>query len=114
MKCNQLKDVVDKLNKITPYKTVKKGIPPIRKPFPIDPTFTDIIRSDEMINTQCRMDSKYEDVLSSNQNIGSFAGFQALMTNTVMKSKPYYWLTFPKPPHKSVLHEVMMRLLDVS
>ena len=61
VKGNQLKDVVDELNKITPYKTVKKGIPPIRKPFPIDPTSTDIIGSYEMIHTLCRMDNKYED-----------------------------------------------------
>ena len=45
--------------------------------------------------------------------IGSFAGFQALISDEVMKSKPYYWLTFPKPPHKSVTHEVMARLLNI-
>ena len=45
--------------------------------------------------------------------IGSFAGFQALISDEVMKSKPYYWLTFPKPPHKSVTHEIMTHLLNI-
>ena len=47
------------------------------------------------------------------QTIGFFAGFQSLLNDAVTKSKPYYWLTFPKPPHKSVTHEIMNRLLKV-
>ena len=46
--------------------------------------------------------------------IGSFAGFQASMSDDVTKSKPYYWLRFPKPPHKSVTHEIMTRLLNIT
>ena len=45
--------------------------------------------------------------------IGSFAGFQASMSDEVTKSKPHYWLTFPKPPHKSVTHEIMTHLLNI-
>ena len=45
--------------------------------------------------------------------IGSFAGFQALISDEVMKSKPYYWLMFPKPPHKSVTDEIMTHLLNI-
>ena len=46
--------------------------------------------------------------------ISSFVGFQASVSDEVMKSKPYYWLTFPKPPHKSVTHEIMTYLLNIA
>ena len=35
------------------------------------------------------------------------------MSDEVTKSKPFYWLRFPKPPHKSVTHEIMTRLLNI-
>ena len=59
------------------------------------------------------MDKRYENVEPINQKIGSFAGFQSLIQPAVVKSKPYYFLTIPKPPHKSVIHEVMTRMVSV-
>ena len=44
------------------------------------------------------------------QKTGSFLGFQATIHRKVVKSKPYYFLTFPKPPNKSVVHEYMCRV----
>ena len=44
------------------------------------------------------------------QKTGSFVGFQATIHRKVVKSKPYYFLTFPKPPNKSVVHESMCRV----
>ena len=38
---------------------------------------------------------------------------QSLLNDAVTKNKPDYWLTFPKPQHKSVTHEIMNRLLKV-
>ena len=35
------------------------------------------------------------------------------MSDDVTESKPCYWLTFPKPSHKSVTHEIMTRLLNI-
>ena len=44
--------------------------------------------------------------------VGSFAGFQESTSDDVTKSKLCYWLTFPKPPHKAVDHEIT-RLLNI-
>ena len=68
---------------------------------------------EQLIHSLVRIQEDGENIPPEEQYIGSFAGFQALLHTEVMKSKPYYWLTFPKPPHKSVVHEVMTRLLNV-
>ena len=41
----------------------------------------------------------------------AFAVFQAYVQCTVVKNKPYYFLTFLQPPSKSVVHEVMCRMV---
>ena len=96
-----------------PYKTITKGVPTVREKFNTKATTTCDIRTDEIIHTLSRMDINMNNILPQEQKVGSFAGFQSLLHRPVMKSKPYYFLTFPKPPKKSVTHEVMMRLLDV-
>ena len=110
---SELKDIVKGLNIVTPYKTVKKGVPQIRNKFDINPSSTTDIRSLQFQHTLCRMTEKAMNVAPEEQRIGSFAGFQAMLGDQCTKSKPFYWLTLPKPPHKSVLHEVMERLRKV-
>ena len=66
-----------------------------------------------MIHSLTRISAAGNSISPESQMIGSFAGFQASMSDEVTKSKPYYWLTFPKPPHKSVTHEIMTRLLNI-
>ena len=66
-----------------------------------------------MIHSLTRISAAGDNIPPESQMIGSFAGFQAPMSHEVTKSKPYYWLTFPKPPHKSVTHEIMTRLLNI-
>ena len=106
-----LKDNVDDLNKVIPYKTAKKGSPSIREPFDIKSSTTIDIRSDEILHSVARMSEKYE-----NTNPGSKYWLicqVSLLTENVTRSKPYYWLTYPRPPHKSVVHEIMTHLLQV-
>ena len=66
-----------------------------------------------MIHSLTRISAVGDSISPESQMIGSFAGFQAWMSDDVTKSKPYYWLTFPKPPQKSVTHEIMTRLLNI-
>ena len=113
IKPKDIKLLVDKQKQITPYKTMVKGVPPIRTEINVVESTTDIIRTEEIIHTLVRMDKRYENVEPINQKIGSFAGFQSLIQPAVVKSKPYYFLTLPKPPHKSVIHEVMTRMVSV-
>ena len=60
-----------------------------------------------------RIENDAQSISHEDQTIGSFGGFQSLLKDAVTKSKPYYWLDFPKPPHKSVTHEVINCLLKV-
>ena len=60
-----------------------------------------------------RVDDKLYNIKPSRQSIGSFAGYQSLVQFPVTPSKPHYFLTLPKLPHKSVVNEVMMKLFDV-
>ena len=46
--------------------------------------------------------------------LGVFAGFQATIQNVPVKRKPYYYLTLPKPPKKSVVYDVMCRVATVA
>ena len=104
---------MDRLHKAAPYKTLKKGDPLIRESFDIKPTDSSDIRICEMLHSVVRTAKDFQNINPQNQTIGSFAGFQSLLSEKITKSKPYYWLTFPKPPHKSVTHEIMPRLLLV-
>ena len=41
----------------------------------------------------------------------TFAGLQSIVQRQGQKSKPFYFLTYPKHPNKSVVHEVMCRIV---
>ena len=53
-------------------------------------------------------------ISAQQQKVGAFAGFQAKVQKEPIQSKPYYFLTFPKPPTKSVIHEVMTRMVSAA
>ena len=108
-----LKGLVKELYKVNPYKTTNNSDPDIHERFSIESTDTTYILVEQMIHSLTRISAAGDKIPPESQTIGSFAGFQASMIDEVMKSKPYYWLTFPKPPHKSVTHEVMARLLNI-
>ena len=105
-----IKHLVDDQNKSTPYKTVLKGVPAVRERSSINVRSTDAIRTEQIIHTIVRMDDKLNNI---EQSIGSFAGYQSLFQFPVTPSKPHYFRTLPKPPRKSVVNEVMMRLIGV-
>ena len=109
-----LKDLFKELNKVILYKTMSNGDPAIRERFSIESMDTADIRIEQMIHSLTRISAAGDNILPESQMIGSFAGFQESMSDDVTKSKPYYWLRFPKPPHKSVTHEIMTRLLNIT
>ena len=110
----RLKDLVKELNKLNPYKTTSNGDPAIRQRFSIECTDTADIRVERMIHLLTRISAAGDNTVPESQMIGSFAGFQALMSDEVTKSKPYYWLTFPQPPHKLVTQELMTCLINIT
>ena len=113
-KHKDLSDLVEENNKVTPYKTTTVGVPPIREEIEVSACSTDPIRQEEMIHTLAKIDASYENIEPNDQEIGSFSGFQSTIRSAAPKSKPYYYLTLPKPPHKSVVNEVMNRMVEVA
>ena len=77
-----------------------------------DPTATDTIsqRRRCIIHALVRSDAAGERPTPTHQTFPSFAGFQALLAAPVKKSKPYYFMTYPDPPKKSVLNDVMVKV----
>ena len=96
------------------YKTTSTGDPAVLERFSIGSTDTTDIRVEQMIYSLTRISAAGDKIPPESQMIGFFTGFQASMSDEVTKSKPYYWLTFPKPPHKSVTHEIMTYLLNIA
>ena len=107
-----LKILSDQQNKVRPYKTIKKGVPPLRKNFNIAPNPTKPMQVEQMMHFILRPGNEHEPVPPKEQTISSFAGFQARIQSKPQKSKPYYFLTLPTTPHKSEVHEVISRLAD--
>ena len=62
---------------------MKKGDPPIRKEFPLEASDTKEIRAEQLLHSLVRLDANGEDVPPESQNIGSFAGYQALLESEV-------------------------------
>ena len=71
------------------------------------------MRGEQFLHSLTRITKEGDNIPLESQNIGSFAGFQALWCNEVNKSKLYCWLTFPKPAPKLVTYEIMTRILKV-
>ena len=107
-----LKILSDQQNKVRPYKTIKKGVPPLRKNFNIASNPTKPMQVEQMMHFILRPGNEHEPIPPKEQTISSFAGFQARIQSKPQKSKPYYFLTLPTTPHKSEVHEVISRLAD--
>lgn len=98
-------------HKINPYKTFKRGQPAVRREIDISLQTSDGQRKRGVTHVLARMDIAGNDVPTNNQQVGSYGGFQANLHEFTVKSTAYYFLTFPKPPQKSVVHEVMCRMV---
>ena len=68
-----------------------------------------------MIHSLARLDNDRK-VPAENQTVRVFqvVGFQGTIQNVPVKSKPYYYLTLPKPPKKSVVYDVMCRVATMA
>ena len=110
-KSDDVKNMSTSQHKIYPYKTFKRGQPAVRKEIYISLQTSDAQRKRGVMHTLARLNIEGENVPPSEQKVGSIAGFQANIHEYVVKSTAYYFLTFPKPPHKSVVHEVMCRMV---
>ena len=108
-----LKTIIDQKNKVRPYKTIKKGVPPVRKSFSVAPKTIKPMEVEQMMHSILRLDNEYELIAPKEQIIGSIVGFEARIQSKPRKGKPNYFLTLPTAPDKSEVHEVMPRLADI-
>lgn len=110
-KSDDVKNLSTSQHKVHPYKTVNRGQPAVRKEIDISLQTSDEQRKRGVMHALARLDIEGKNIPSNEQKVGSFAGFQANIHEFVVKSTAYYFLTFPKPPQKSVVHEVMCRMV---
>ena len=112
----QIKEIAAEQHKIKTYKTAKRGIPSVRPEFDVkaETKHHQLQQVRGMIHSLARLDNDGKEVLGENQTDGVFAGFQATIQNVPVKSKPYYYLTLPKPPKKSVVYDVICRVATVA
>ena len=108
-KPQDLKNISLNAHKVQPYKTFKCGQPAVRPAIDIiaDTAQLAVQRQTAYIHSLARLDDLGKFVSPQTKTVGAFTGFQANVHSPVTKSKAYYYLAFPKPPQKAVVHEVM-------
>ena len=107
-----LKELGREMQNIKPYKTVKRGEPPIRKQpenqnVPLD-TSAQRIRS--VIHALARAQDDQSRPKVEEQTVPAFSGFYANMSKPEEKSRAIYHMTYPNPPGKTILYDVMCKL----
>ena len=65
-----------------------------------------------MVHALTRINIEVCDMLPQKQTVGMFSGFNSVIYTPVVKRKPYYHLTLPQPHKKSVVHDVMCRMVQ--
>ena len=62
------------------------------------------------IHTLVRADAAGELPSGILSKVPGFAGLQALISVPVERSKAYYFMTYPDPPKKSIINDVMVKV----
>ncbi len=98
---------------VTPYKTIKRGEPPIR-PEPITTISTTAPqRKRSIIHALARVDSNGDRNDATEQTIPSYGGFHASLNGKQGKSKAYFHMSYNQPPNKSVVNAIMEKLSTI-
>jgi hypothetical protein len=86
--------------------------PPIRETVdpPVEGTESQRIRS--VIHALSRTKNDGEIMPPDEQQVPAYSGAQSYHLPSVNKSKPYYHTSYPEPPTKSVLHDIMVKLVE--
>ena len=113
-KPKDLKNITTEQHHVEPYKTIKRGAPAVRPEVDISLKNTKDKRLRGMIHSLARLDASGHCLPPETQQVGAFTGFQSCIHKCVVQSKAYYFLTFPKPPHKSVVHQVMCKMIKAA
>ena len=110
----ELKDKAGELTKVTQYSLPRNASsePPIRKSSapPIDGTLPQKKRS--VIHALARVDRNGARPDVDQQQVPAYSGMQACLNPHGERSKAYYQSTYPEPPSKSVMHDIMVKNIE--
>ena len=104
-----LKQAADEMQQVQPYKTIKRGEPPIRtKPNDVDVKKSTLPqRKRNVIHALCRVDSEGNPPKPSDQKVPAYNGFHASISKPQDVTKAHYVKSYDKPPNKSVVNDIM-------
>lgn len=104
---------VSEMQAITPYKTIKRGEPPIRPEPATYSTCTKTQQKRSIIHALARVDTNGNRPGAAEQTIPSYNGFHASLNLDKGKSKAYFHMSYNQPPSKSVVNDIMDKLIGI-
>ena len=66
-----------------------------------------------MIHALARANSNGDQADVDQQQVPTYSGMQAYLSHVVERSKSYYQPTYPEPPSKSVINDIMVKNVEV-
>ena len=110
----QLKQKCSELTQVQQYRCPpgSKSEPPARPMVhpPVNGTAPQCARS--VIHALSRADNDGTRPPPHKQRVPAYSGAQSCRHPPPSKSKPYYHTTYPEPPSKSVVHDIMVKLVE--
>ena len=104
-----LSEKVSEMQAVTPYKTTKRGEPPIH---PEPATFsasTEPQQKCSIIHALARVNTNGDRSEAAEQTIPSYNGFHTDLSS----SKAYFYTSYNQPPSKSVVNDIMDKLTTI-
>lgn len=101
------------MQEVTPYRTIKRGEPPIRPKPTKFVSSTDPQYKRSVIHALARTDVNGDRPDAANQTIPSYNGFHASLNTEQGKGKAYFHMSYNQPPNKSVVNDVMDKLSTI-
>lgn len=98
---------------VTPYRTIKRGEPPIRPKPTMFSSSTEPQHKRSIIHALARADMNGDRPDAAEQTIPSYSGFHAGLNMEQRKSKAYFHTSYNQPPNKSVVNDVMDKLSTI-
>jgi len=108
-----LSEKASEMQTVIPYKTIKRGEPPIR-PEPTEiSSSTNPQRKRSIIHALVRADRSGDRPVVTEQTIPSYNGFHASLNVGQEKSKAYFHMSYNQSPNKSVINDIMNKLTKI-
>lgn len=106
----ELNELGREMRSVRPYKTLKRGEPPIRKQSDDNLPDTSAQRTRGVIHELTRSDDDHSRPHPKDQSVPVMPAFHANMSEPDKKSRAIYHMTYPDPPSKTILYDVMSNL----